>query len=152
LSALHPDSFIPREIAPGTQRITGWVGPSRSGRGGEEKHSQRLPGLELPIIQPVAQRYIPELSLVRLSCHWVHTAFFIQLFKTLFLIFISLMPVENSLKSSTVVMKKIYDFSEIGKVSSSQYEDCDKSASNTFLIQIMDSVQRNYRSVISQSV
>jgi hypothetical protein len=29
---------------------------SRSGRGGEEKNSQLLPGLEPPIIQPVAQR------------------------------------------------------------------------------------------------
>jgi hypothetical protein len=29
---------------------------SRSGRGGEEKNSQPLPGLELPSIQPVAQR------------------------------------------------------------------------------------------------
>jgi hypothetical protein len=35
---------------------------SRSGRGGEEKNSQPLPGLEPPIIQPVAQRYTSELS------------------------------------------------------------------------------------------
>jgi hypothetical protein len=35
---------------------------SRSGRGGEEKSSQPLPGLEPPIIQPVAQRYTTELS------------------------------------------------------------------------------------------
>jgi hypothetical protein len=35
---------------------------SRSGRGGEEKNSQSLPGLEPPIIQPVAQRCITELS------------------------------------------------------------------------------------------
>jgi hypothetical protein len=35
---------------------------SRSGRGGEEKHSQPLLGLEPPIIQPVAQRYTTELS------------------------------------------------------------------------------------------
>jgi len=28
---------------------------SRSGRGGEEKNSQPLPGLEPPIIQPVAE-------------------------------------------------------------------------------------------------
>jgi hypothetical protein len=35
---------------------------SRSGRGGEEKNSQDLPGLEPPIIQPVAQRYTTELS------------------------------------------------------------------------------------------
>jgi hypothetical protein len=30
---------------------------SRSGRGGEEKNSQPLPGIEPPIIQPLAQRY-----------------------------------------------------------------------------------------------
>jgi hypothetical protein len=30
---------------------------SRAGRGGEEKNSQPLPGLEPAIIQPVAQRY-----------------------------------------------------------------------------------------------
>jgi hypothetical protein len=35
---------------------------SRSGHGGEEKNSQILPGLESPIIQPVAQRYTTELS------------------------------------------------------------------------------------------
>jgi hypothetical protein len=34
---------------------------SRSGSGGEEKNSQPLLGLEPPIIQPVAQRYITEL-------------------------------------------------------------------------------------------
>jgi hypothetical protein len=31
-------------------------------RGGEEKNSQPLPGLELPIVQPVAQSYNTELS------------------------------------------------------------------------------------------
>jgi hypothetical protein len=35
---------------------------SRSGRSSEQKNSQPLPGLEPQIIQPVAQRYIPELS------------------------------------------------------------------------------------------
>jgi hypothetical protein len=40
---------------------------SRSGRGGEENNSQPLPGLEPLIIQPVAQRYITELS--RLLMH-----------------------------------------------------------------------------------
>jgi hypothetical protein len=38
------------------------VPQSRSGRGDEEKNSQPLPGLEPPIIQPVAQRYTTELS------------------------------------------------------------------------------------------
>jgi hypothetical protein len=35
---------------------------SRFGRGGEEKNSRPLPGLEPPNIQPVAQRYTTELS------------------------------------------------------------------------------------------
>jgi hypothetical protein len=35
---------------------------SRSGHGGEDKNSQPLPGLEPPIIQPVALRYTTELS------------------------------------------------------------------------------------------
>jgi len=35
---------------------------SRSGRGGEEKNSWLLPGIEPPFIQPVAQRYTSELS------------------------------------------------------------------------------------------
>jgi hypothetical protein len=35
---------------------------NQSGRGGEEKNSQPLPGLEPPIIQAVAQRYTTELS------------------------------------------------------------------------------------------
>jgi hypothetical protein len=34
----------------------------RSGRGGEEENSQPLPGLDPPIIQPVAQRCTAELS------------------------------------------------------------------------------------------
>jgi hypothetical protein len=43
-----------------------WLGgpQSRSGRGGEEKNSQPLSGLEPPIIQPVAQCYDTELSLL----------------------------------------------------------------------------------------
>jgi hypothetical protein len=39
------------------------VGPrARSGRGSEEKNSQPLPGLEPPITQVAAQRYITALS------------------------------------------------------------------------------------------
>jgi len=38
------------------------VPQSRSGHGGEDKNSQLLPGLEPPVIQPVAQRYSTELS------------------------------------------------------------------------------------------
>jgi hypothetical protein len=41
---------------------------SRSGRGGEDKNFQPLPGPEPPIIQPVAQRYTTELTrLLRLQ-------------------------------------------------------------------------------------
>jgi hypothetical protein len=35
---------------------------NRSVRGGEEKNSQPLPGLEPQVIQPVAQRYTTELQ------------------------------------------------------------------------------------------
>jgi hypothetical protein len=43
-------------------RRLGWS-QSHYGRGGEEKYSQPpLPGLELPIIQPVVQRHTTELS------------------------------------------------------------------------------------------
>jgi hypothetical protein len=63
LSASRPGCFTPRERAPGTHSIGGWVGPqSRSGRGGEEKNSQLLSEIEPAIIQPVAQCYTTELS------------------------------------------------------------------------------------------
>jgi hypothetical protein len=42
---------------------------SQSGRGGEEKNSQLLPGLEPPIIQPVAQRCTAELSCLLVLFH-----------------------------------------------------------------------------------
>jgi hypothetical protein len=42
------------------RRLRGLQG--QSGQGGEEKNFQPLPGLEPPIIQPVAQRYTTELS------------------------------------------------------------------------------------------
>jgi hypothetical protein len=52
-SLSRPDRFTPRERALGIYWIGCWVGPkSRSGRGGEKKNSQPLPGLEPPIIQP----------------------------------------------------------------------------------------------------
>jgi hypothetical protein len=35
---------------------------SRSGHGGEEKNSQPLAGLELPIVQPLPHRFTTELS------------------------------------------------------------------------------------------
>jgi hypothetical protein len=61
-------SFTPRPLYPQEKnpwypldrRLGGFQ--SRSGRGAEEKNSQPLPGLEPPIIQPVAQRYTGELS------------------------------------------------------------------------------------------
>jgi hypothetical protein len=61
-------SFTPREFYPYVK--SPWcplerrmVGPQiRSGRGGEEKNPQPLLGIELPLIQPVAQRYTNKLS------------------------------------------------------------------------------------------
>jgi hypothetical protein len=58
------------------QRNSAWYpldsrlgGPqSRSGRGGEEKHCQPLPGLEPLIIQAVAQHYTNELSRLDYKC------------------------------------------------------------------------------------
>jgi hypothetical protein len=48
-------------FTPGTHWIGGWMDP-RAEHGSEEKNSQHVTGLEPPIIQPVAQRYITELS------------------------------------------------------------------------------------------
>jgi hypothetical protein len=56
-----PGRLTPRERARRTHWIRGWVDPTASLEGGEEKNSQPL-GLEPPIIQPVAQRYTAELS------------------------------------------------------------------------------------------
>jgi hypothetical protein len=66
-----PDSrsgrFIPRERSPRYSLDRRLGGPqSRSGRGGEEKNSQPLPGLEPPIFHPVAQRYTTEVSWILL--------------------------------------------------------------------------------------
>jgi hypothetical protein len=55
---LYPQGKSPRY--PLNRRLGG--PQSRSGRGGEEKNSQPLPGFEAPIIQPVARRYTTELS------------------------------------------------------------------------------------------
>jgi hypothetical protein len=62
-SASRSSRFTRRERAlwyPMDRRLGG--PQSRSGGGGEEKNSQLLPGLELPIIHPVAQCYTTELS------------------------------------------------------------------------------------------
>jgi hypothetical protein len=61
-------SFTPRSLYP--QGKSPWYpsdrrlgGPqSRTGRGSEEKNFWPLPGIEPPIIEPVAQRYTTELS------------------------------------------------------------------------------------------
>jgi hypothetical protein len=42
---------------------------SRSGHGGEEKNSHPLPLLELPIIQPIAQRCATELTRLLFILH-----------------------------------------------------------------------------------
>jgi hypothetical protein len=60
---LHAPAALPQEKSPWyslDRRLGG--AQSRSGRGGEEKNSQPLTGLEPPIIQPVARRYTTELS------------------------------------------------------------------------------------------
>jgi hypothetical protein len=60
-----PQPLYPKKRAPGTH----WrlFGPqSRSGRGGEEKNPQPLPGLEPPTIHPVARRYTTELFVLDL--------------------------------------------------------------------------------------
>jgi hypothetical protein len=58
-----PRPLCPQEKSPFYPLDRRLGGPqSRSGRGGEEKSFQQLPGLEPPIIQPLAQRYNIELS------------------------------------------------------------------------------------------
>jgi hypothetical protein len=56
--------YAPAAIPPGIETLDRRLdGPhSRSERGGEEKNSQPLPGLEPPIIHPIAQRYTSELT------------------------------------------------------------------------------------------
>jgi hypothetical protein len=50
-------------------RLGGGV-QSQYGRGVEEENSQPSPGLELPIIQPVAQRYTTQLSRLLRLLQW----------------------------------------------------------------------------------
>jgi hypothetical protein len=60
---LHARPLYPQGKNPWYQLDRRPGGPrSQAGRRGEEKNSQLLPGLEPPIIQPVAQRYTTELS------------------------------------------------------------------------------------------
>jgi hypothetical protein len=59
---LHAPAALPQGESPRYPLNRRLGGPqSRFGRGGEEKNSQPLPGLEPPIIQSVAQRYTAEL-------------------------------------------------------------------------------------------
>jgi hypothetical protein len=62
-SASRPGRFTSRKKAHGTHWIEGWEG-FRAGLDAvvKKKNFQPLPGLETPIIQPVAQSYITELS------------------------------------------------------------------------------------------
>jgi hypothetical protein len=59
---LTPRPLYPRERAPSTHCIGGRVGPRAGLDSGEKKNSHPLPGLEPPIIQPVAQSCTTELS------------------------------------------------------------------------------------------
>jgi hypothetical protein len=71
-------SFTPRPLYP--QGKNPWYpldrrvgGPqSRSERGGEDKNSKPLQGLEPPIFQPIAQRYTTELSRLPLYLWFSH--------------------------------------------------------------------------------
>jgi hypothetical protein len=60
---LHAPTTLPPGKSPWYALDRKLGGPqSKSGHSGEEKYSQPLPGLEPPIIHPVAQRYTTELS------------------------------------------------------------------------------------------
>jgi hypothetical protein len=61
---LHVPAALPPGKEPPKYALDGSLGvpQSRCGGGGEEKNSHLLPGLEPPIIQPVAQRYTTELA------------------------------------------------------------------------------------------
>jgi hypothetical protein len=59
----HAPAALPQEKSSWYSLNTRLGGPqSRSGHGSEEKNSHPLPGLEPPIIQPVAHRYTSDLS------------------------------------------------------------------------------------------
>jgi hypothetical protein len=60
---LHAQAALPQENSPwypSDRRLGGFQ--SRSGRGGKEKNFQPMPGLEPPLIQPVAHHCIAERS------------------------------------------------------------------------------------------
>jgi hypothetical protein len=65
---LYAQAGLPQGKSPWYPLDKKLSGPqSRAGHGDEEKNSQPLPGLEPPIIQPVAQRYTTELSRIKLQ-------------------------------------------------------------------------------------
>jgi hypothetical protein len=67
-----PPLLYPQRKSTGYLLSRRLVGPqSRFGRGGEEKNSQHIQRLEPSIIQPVAQRYIAELTCLLHSCECV---------------------------------------------------------------------------------
>jgi hypothetical protein len=60
---LHAPAALPRGKSPWYSLARRLGGPqTRSGDGGEEKNSLPLPGLEPPIIQPVAQQPVTEID------------------------------------------------------------------------------------------
>jgi hypothetical protein len=82
--ASRPGHFTPQGKSlwyPLDRRLDGLQ--SRSGHGGEEKNSQLLPGLETPIIQPIAQRHTTELSQLPLkgNIHEIKVKFSLCLIK-----------------------------------------------------------------------
>jgi len=59
---LHVPAVFPQAKSPWYPLDRKLGGPqSRSGHNGEEKNSQPLPRLEIPLIQPIDQRYTAEL-------------------------------------------------------------------------------------------
>jgi hypothetical protein len=73
-AALPQEKESPLSIGPLDSRLG--ERQSRSGRGGEEKNSQPLPGLETQIIQPVAHRYATVLRLQGLLLFFFFFFFF----------------------------------------------------------------------------
>jgi hypothetical protein len=61
-----PQPLYPQEKSPLYPPLDWRLGgpQSQSGQSGEEKYSQPFPGIKTPIIQPVAQWYTTELSLI----------------------------------------------------------------------------------------
>jgi hypothetical protein len=65
-----PRPFYPQRNCPCSHWIGDWVGHSRSRRAGEEKNPQPLPGLQPPMIHPIAQQYTTELwAGYSIACH-----------------------------------------------------------------------------------